>query len=320
MRLSQHPDFDQAIVAAREHFAPDGLTEELLEKDYYVTEALRAAAALLGNRLIFKGGTSLSKGWGLIRRFSEDIDLFVNPVTDGSLLSKRGIDREMKALRDAVGQHPDLTFDESRSRTVGGFGRSDYFRFPQRFAGASAIAPAVLVEAGSSSGLYSTEIRQISSLVALFLKESNQTLDADDEIPFPVDILHFRRTFVEKMFAVHAKVEIAKRDGRRLGSYARHYYDLYCLSRQAEVRSMLASEEYREIREDYERIGLASFPRDYARPPDLRFARSDALFPTGELREMISGDYEQQCRALCYGPHPPWTEVEAVFAGLRAQL
>lgn len=40
-------------------------------------------------------------------------------------------------------------------------------------------------------------------------------------------LLHFRRTFVEKMFAVHGKVELLKRDGQPLGSYARHYYDMF---------------------------------------------------------------------------------------------
>ena len=43
-------------------------------------------------------------------------------------------------------------------------------------------------------------------------------------------LLHFRRTFVEKMFAIHSKVEILKRDGRALGTYARHYYDLFQLA------------------------------------------------------------------------------------------
>ena len=148
MRLSEHPDFDQAIIASRACFSHDGLTEALIEKDYYVTEALRAAASLIGDRLIFKGGTSLSKGWALIQRFSEDVYLFVNPAGPSGTLGKHGIDREIKALRDAVGSHPGLTFDAARSRTVGGIGRSDYFQYPKRFGGLAAIAPAVLVEAG----------------------------------------------------------------------------------------------------------------------------------------------------------------------------
>jgi hypothetical protein len=61
-------------------------------------------------------------------------------------------------------------------------------------------------------------------------------------------LLHFRRTFVEKMFAIHGKVELLKRDGRALGSYARHYYDLYCLAARDEVIAMLKSAEYAAIK------------------------------------------------------------------------
>jgi len=320
MRLSEHPDFSQAIIAAKKHFDRLGLSESLIEKDYYVSEALRAAAVMFGDRLIFKGGTSLSKGWDLIQRFSEDVDLFVNPVAAHGALSKRGIDREMKALRDAIGSHPGLMFDAVTSRTIGGVGRSDYFQYVQRFKGITAIAPAVLVEAGSSSGIYPTETRSISSYVATFLVGTRQSLGADDELPFDIRLLHFRRTFVEKMFAIHAKVEIVKRDGGRLGAYARHYYDLYCLAQRKEVRQMLESQEYEDIRIDYDRISTAAFPRDYFRPSNLRFSASDALFPTGDLRALIAADYEAQCRALCYGPYPAWAKVETVFEELQALL
>lgn len=54
-------------------------------------------------------------------------------------------------------------------------------------------------------------------------------------------LLHFRRTFVEKLFAIHSKVEILKRDGRPLGTCARHYYDLVQLAVQPEVTAMLNS-------------------------------------------------------------------------------
>ena len=50
-----------------------GLRPAVIEKDYYVTEALRIISVTAGDKVIFKGGTSLSKGWTLIQRFSEDI-------------------------------------------------------------------------------------------------------------------------------------------------------------------------------------------------------------------------------------------------------
>ena len=74
MKLNEHPDFEQAILRAAEHFGGRGLRPAVIEKDYYVTEALRIISVTAGDKVIFKGGTSLSKGWNLIQRFSEDID------------------------------------------------------------------------------------------------------------------------------------------------------------------------------------------------------------------------------------------------------
>ncbi len=88
-----------------------------------------------------------------------------------------------------------------------------------------------------------------------------------------MDLLHFRRTFVEKMFTIHSKVEICKRDGGTLGSYTRHYYDLFQLAGQAEVIAMLRSPEYAAIKADYDQISSTSFPRDYFYPTDMNFAQ-----------------------------------------------
>ena len=104
----------------------------LIEKDYYVTEALRIIAETVGDKVIFKGGTSLSKGWNLIQRFSEDIDIFLDPHAFDPVLAKRGIDRELKRLRDSIDRHPALTFLKEESQTIGGFGRSDRFSFRRR--------------------------------------------------------------------------------------------------------------------------------------------------------------------------------------------
>src|SRR5580658_7059561 len=106
MKLFEHPEFEQAIVRAAEHFRGQGLRAAIIEKDYYVTEALRIISLTAGDKVIFKGGTSLSKGWNLIQRFSEDIDLFLDPLAFQPALGKNAIDRELKKLRDAIGAHP----------------------------------------------------------------------------------------------------------------------------------------------------------------------------------------------------------------------
>lgn len=320
MKLFEHADFDQAILQAAEHFRHRGSRPAIIEKDYYVTEALRIIAATAGDKIIFKGGTSLAKGWNLIQRFSEDIDIFLDPMAFKPPLGKRAIDREAKKLRDAVGAHPALTLLPNEGQTIGGFGRSDRFSYTQRFGGPGEVANRVLVEAGTASGRQPTAIVELRSYLSQFLQETGHSLEADDEGTFPLLLLHFRRTFIEKMFAIHSKVELLKRDGQKLGSYARHYYDLFQLAAQPEVIAMLKSAEYAAIKEDYDRISRAHFPKSYFHPGEMRFANSDALFPPAALAAAISAEYQAQCRMLCYGPYPSWAEIQARLLDLRELL
>lgn len=320
MKLSEHLDFQQAVVQAAEYFAERGLRPALIEKDYYVTETLRVIATTVGEKTIFKGGTSLSKGWNLIQRFSEDVDIFLDPRAFNPALGRNGVNRELKALRDAIAAQPGLTFLLAESRTIGGFGRSDRFTYAQKFGGPGEVAGTVLVEAGTASGREPTANVEIRSYLASFLADRGVSLGAEDESAFSMRLLHFRRTFVEKLFAIHSKVELYKRTGRPLGSYARHYYDLSQLATRPEVTEMLASDEYAAIKADYDAISREHFAQSYIPPDDMRFATSDALFPSDALSATLGAEYQAQCRQLCFGAYPGWTEVTARFKEWRDLL
>jgi len=320
MKLHEHPDFEQAILNAVDHFSARKLRPAIIEKDYYVTEALRAIADSAGNKIIFKGGTSLSKGWNLIERFSEDIDIFLDPTTFDPHLGKRGIDRELKKIRDAINTHPALSFDSAASKTIGGFGRNDYFSYQPLFGGPGEVAPRVLLEAGTASGREPVVEVELRSLLSEFLLSAEISLGATDESSFPMKLLHFRRTFVEKLFAIHGRVQLSLQSGEPLGSYARHYYDLSQLAAQPEVREMLNTNEYDEIKDDYDQVSRTHFGRDYQPPADLGFAQSPALFPEEPLRTQLGEQYQRQCDLLCFGDFPSWSSVLGSFEELRKLL
>lgn len=317
MKLFEHPDFEQAIIRAADHFRARGLRESIIEKDYFVTEALRILEVTAGELIIFKGGTSLSKGWGLIERFSEDIDIFLDPIAFNPPLGKRAIDRELKKLSEAVEKHPALEFLKEESQTIGGFGRNDRFEYVQKFAGAGDLRNRVFVEIGTASGREPTERVRLQSYVGQFLAETGVSLGADDEGSFEMRLLHFRRTFVEKLFALHSKVDNFKRTGRPISGYARHYYDLHCLASRPEVLKMLESDEYSAIKFDYDRISRSHFPKSYVPPPNLSFALSDAIYPTAELATALAAEYESQCRVLCFGRFPDWNELRGRLDSIR---
>jgi hypothetical protein len=83
---------------------------------------------------------------------------------------------------------------------------------------------------------------------------------------------------------------------------------------------MLRSEEYGTIKVDYDRISREHFEKSYVPPPDMSFAKSDALFPPTELRAIIAAGFEAQCRVLCFGPFPSWDDVQARLEEIRGLL
>lgn len=318
MKLFEHEDFEQAMLRAAERFE---VSEQFVEKDYYVTEILRIVAGRLGDRAMFKGGTSLSKGWGLITRFSEDIDLFVNPQRFDPAPGKNRIDRILKDLSAAVGEHPALTWLKDEGVTIGGLGREDYFGYETRFGDLPGIRAVVRLEPGIQSGTFPTEVVPITSMVGQYLQGEGLDGIADDLSGFDMTLLHYRRTFVEKMFALHGKVIRLRDEGLPLGRDARHYPDLYALAGEQEVHAMLASPEYDEIRKDYDEKSRRFFPKGYRPPEGLSFAGSPAFFPSPELRAQLAADYETQCELLFSGgKYPSLDEVLARFEEIRNLL
>jgi hypothetical protein len=79
------------------------------------------------------------------------------------VLGKKAIDRELKKVRQAIEEHPGLTFIEKESQTIGGFGRNDRFEYVQKFAGTGDIRNRVFVEAGTASGREPTERVKLQS-------------------------------------------------------------------------------------------------------------------------------------------------------------
>ena len=262
MRLYEHADFRQLIVrVANER----NVTEAWVEKDYYLTEVLRLIAQTYPKETVLKGGTSLSKGWQLLERISEDIDLFLDPEAFPApprkpMIGAKTIDKKFSRLKETIKAHPALAHE--RINVYGGFGREDRFRYKPLFAGAPfTITPSVLLEAGIQSGRQPLEVRSISSLLAQYLSKHGKSAIAEDTTPFDMQVLHFRRTFVEKMFAIHGKVVRFTQDGSRIGRAARHYADLYVLAAQADVRTMLGQTEYADIRNDYDAKSRRFFVR-----------------------------------------------------------
>ena len=320
MRLFEHGDFFDLIQATQTHFQDLGknFTEDLIEKDYYVTEALRIIAAQYPHQIIFKGGTSLSKAWDLIQRFSEDIDLFLNKQAFDPALGEAKTDKTLKAIVAAVETHPAFTLDAPKTLSKKGVYRHAYFQYPQNQDYLGAIANRIFLEIGTRSGTYPVETRDLSSYIAQFLQATDDSLGAEDENAFPMPVLHFRRTFVEKLFAIHGAIAKFETTGQPIGNQIRHYYDLYCLLQTPDVQQMLATPEYSEIKENVFQISQSAFPENLQNlPPDLRFSHSPAFNPKADTEQVIQKIYEDQMGKLCYGTYPAWQDLKTALFNVK---
>lgn len=317
MRLHEHPDF-RALVARVA--AEQKLPEWWIEKDYYLTEILRTCASSYPEQSVLKGGTSLSKGWALIDRISEDIDVFFDPHSTVPSLGKNAVDHAFKVIAEASAQIPGLALINGSTVKRGGSSRTDTFRYEKLFPDLASPAPTIILESGIQSGRRPEEKRRISSYVGRSLEAGGQAELAEDVRGFDMHTMHYTRTFVEKLFTIHGKVQRFLNDGTTIGRDARHYVDLDLLAQRDDVRAMLSGAGYADMRNDYDAISREFYPKTYRPPDDLRFHDSPALFPDDALRRELSRSYEVDVPPLFLGQPPEFGDVLRRLTEIRELL
>lgn len=137
-----------------------GISATAVEKDYWVTEVLRSLATNHTGDFIFKGGTSLSKAYSLVERFSEDVDLLVLPGERG----RGATDKLMKQFATTAADHVG-----GEARRVGGSEtgrhRSCEIAYPALRPATDLISTSVLLEMGIRGGDHPNEVRPVGSLI-----------------------------------------------------------------------------------------------------------------------------------------------------------
>lgn len=280
---SELEDFNDLIraVAGDRHLPPS-----IIEKDYYVVRALRALEENVHGQFVFKGGTSLSKGWNLLERFSEDIDLLFRVEEEGVAVSKNQLNRRMKNAQAVVEGTAGFTLAHSFSDQ--GVHRTSKFSYARSFDPVSALGDTVMLEMGTRGGTSPSTPRMIQSYVAEYARGRGLEVLAGDLTAFEVECLDVRRTFVEKLYAAHAAYEKNRAEGK-----ARHYYDLHQLAGLEAIREFAGTEEYREVCRDSERYSRENWP-DAALPEGGSFAESPAFTPDAEGRAALERSYARE--------------------------
>ena len=210
--------FRQAVLFASEVL---GIESGIVEKDYYVTMFLRALSAKLPT-LVFKGGTSLSKCYKLIQRFSEDIDLNLEGEKRPSTGQRRRLKEGIVSTIDEFGfalRNPDQVMS-----------RRDYNRYVIDFPSAfdfAALKPVLIVKTSVFLRAYPSRKMEAASLVYDCLKREgrNDLIERYALEPFALNVQAVERTFLDKLFALGDYCLAGK-----VMEHSRHLYDLYKLS------------------------------------------------------------------------------------------
>lgn len=292
------------------------LANEIVEKDWWVVQTLALIFQMdCSSSLIFKGGTSLSKGWNLIQRFSEDIDL----VLDREFLGFKGdlSKSEIRRMRKKSFQFLTTTFVEQLESSFHAAGFSNVsvnfqevenhdqdpiiieINYPRLTSEGIYLNPGVLVEVGCRSLKEPFSLRSITTFVSEIFGDSSFASP-----PIALPVVNPERTFLEKIFLLHE--EFQKEPNKiRTERLSRHLYDIEKLMHSGHSEKALADFELYKTIVNHRSRYTAIAGIDYSKhnPANVRF------IPPVELRAQWEADYETMSRSMLYGEILTFQEV-----------
>ncbi|HYC95612.1 MAG TPA: nucleotidyl transferase AbiEii/AbiGii toxin family protein [Sphingomicrobium sp.] len=343
-----NPSFDEVLKADADTraglFATTaqrlGTTPQNAEKDFWVCWTLDMLFNGRGGgpRLLFKGGTSLSKGFGLIRRFSEDVDVTVFRDDLGQahslaeLAGMSGKKREaaldairaacenyvggdlLEQLRHVAGETSartglpagqlaiELNPDDSQSLLV---------RYPTATPADGYVDKVVKIESDAKSALDPNSVRPILP----YLDEDVPSLDLTVA---NVTIVDAERTFWDKIVILHGLRRWFERRGQLRGGghrISRHYYDLHRLTNSEVGKKALKEVELGAECVEHARMffNRPDFDLASARPPTF------TLTPEGDMHDDLRRDYAAMT-AMIFGEPPPFEAIVETVAEVERAI
>jgi Nucleotidyl transferase AbiEii toxin, Type IV TA system len=318
-----------------------GTTEQNAEKDFWVCwtlDALFHGRPQDAPRLLFKGGTSLSKAFGLIRRFSEDIDITIfrhdlgEPISIDDLEKLSGKKQSAKLdeiratcqqhLRDDLGPQINRMLIEAAGRgredgigvvldAADPDGQTLLVQYPSSLPADTYVRSAVRIECGAKSALDP----HVEAVVQPYA--SDDVPDIDLAVA-GITTIQPTRTFWDKVVILHGlrawfenRGEL-RQEGQRV---SRHYYDLHVMFRGETGEQALTD---RALGTECIRHAQMFFNR-----PDFRLeAAAAGAFAVRPLAEMLGGlrrDYDAMA-GMVFGPVPPFEDILESIAAIDERL
>lgn len=306
------------------------LSPAIVEKDFWVCWMLDYlfSRSPWKKQLAFKGGTSLSKAYGLIKRFSEDIDLILDwrllgygikepwearSNTQQDLFNEKANARSaaflgevfvprMKAdLERELGSELAIAMDEHDPNTV-------VFRYPYAYSD-SAILREIRLESGALAAWTPAAYHAVRPYAADFYPQLFKRPETQVHTVAP------ERTFWEKVTILHREAMRTPERGTMPTRYSRHYYDLWCMvqsgTKDAALKKMELLEEVVAFKRKFYRCTWAQYDR--ATRKEIR------LLPPEHAHAILKDDYRHM-QNMIFGPKPTYDEILTSIADLEEEI
>lgn len=319
-------DEDKREIFTRVAFAK-GLPSMAIEKDWWVVNSLAVTFSLeISPFLLFKGGTSLSKCWKLIERFSEDIDLSVDRRFFGfaEYLERA----EIRKLRKVSFRYLTTEFVELLQRKFDEVGFRDVQVLAREFPNHDQdpviielyykklaeqddyTKPGIILEIGSRSLREPFSTMPVKSFAA---EEKTSSGLTNEKIKIPA--VNPERTFLEKIFLVHETLA-GEYDPIKTNRMSRHLYDLVKINKTRFASIAMGDTElYSTIVEHRSKFTRIS-GIDYARHQPAKIV----LVPGEEVLKIWKSDYEKMREFMIFGDAPTFSELIAELKLLQQRI
>ncbi len=289
-----------------------------IEKDYWVTFALKQIfSEETKEYCVFKGGTVLSKCYGIVERFSEDIDLVIMKTGEESA---NQLKNRLKKVSQILEKHlPEVAVTNITQKM--GMNRKTAHTYSKEFQGNYGQIRDVIIVEASWLGYYEPyEQKKVHTFISeMMLRSGQENLIEEYGLQeFPVNVLKLERTFCEKIMSL-VRFSYSEDYIADLKSKIRHTYDLHQMLQQKEILDFFESEDFEKMLNKVGQDDVASYKNDNEwlkfHPKDSRFfAKLD------EIWEQLEQTYKTDFRNLVYGELPDSGKVKLSLERLKYRI
>jgi predicted nucleotidyltransferase component of viral defense system len=282
-----------------------------VEKDYWITLVLsRLAKSKYVDESVFKGGTSLSKGYNLINRFSEDVDIAI--IND-----KGKTGSEIKSIIRTI--EKEITIDLKELQMDGVTSKGSRFRksvFEYLTSEKGNANNKLIVEINSFTNPFPYKRLTIQSMVFDFLmRRKNEKYIAQYNLQsFEVNVLNKEQTLLEKMVSL-IRFSFKENTVESISEKIRHFYDLYYLMKNPECTKLVASSSFKEQFDAILKHDREIFEEPIGWQKKV-ISESPLVNNFSNVWKQLKGKYQTELSALAYRPIPDEKDVAKCFEEL----